>query len=79
MFPPLLTLSLALLRLVHFHGRETRPKMHPLFSGIDWAASLCPKEGNFLQFLTVWVLPVTIRIPKLRSGLHSLPLALVGQ
>jgi hypothetical protein len=46
---------------------------------IHWAASLCPKEGNFLQSIIVWALPVTTWLLKLRSDLHSLPLALIGQ
>ncbi|MCY7335600.1 MAG: hypothetical protein LH613_05210 [Chamaesiphon sp.] len=37
----------------------------------------CVPRSKF-DFLAVWALPVTVRIPKLRSDLHSLPHALVG-
>jgi hypothetical protein len=66
--------------LVAHNLEETSRSMRRYcISGIHWAASLCPKEGNFLQSLPDGFVRVTIRIPKLRSDLHSLPHALAGQ
>jgi hypothetical protein len=78
MFPPTYSLACPTPAWCVRMARKPR-RAASAVSSIYRAASLCPKEGKFLRVLTVWVLPVTVRLRRLRSDLRSLPLALAGQ